>query len=242
MPCVAQLAGMLLLVAQPGPPWAQGPPPAPSQRADPPAALPSSGYLAADGGQSASKTFGAQWNGTALSSEPPDGIPKNPSPGTAPAPGGLVGDASRRPATPLAPPGADKKKTTAEGPRPLAPPAVVLKVAGALGLVLGLFFIVAWAMRRVSPASPPPLPAEVLEVLGRAPLAGRQQVHLIRLGRKLVLVSITPAGIETLTEVTEPEEVDRLAGLCRQAMPGSATAAFREVLQQVVGKAGGKAA
>lgn len=124
----------------------------------------------------------------------------------------------------------------------MAPPSSLLKVAGGLGAVLGLFLIVAWAMRRVAPANPPLLPSEVLEVLGRAPLAGRQQVHLIRLGRKLVLVSVTPAGVETLSEVTEPEEVDRLAGICRQAVPGSATAAFREVLQQVVGKAGGRAA
>ena len=147
-----------------------------------------------------------------------------------------------RGATPLAPPGPEKKKTGSDGQRSLAAPVSLLKVVGALGLVLGLFLIAAWAMRRVGPASPPLLPREVVEVLGRAPLAGRQQVHLIRLGRKLVLVSVTPAGIETLSEVSEPEEVDRLAGLCRQAVPSSATAAFREVLRQVVGTAEGRTA
>jgi len=69
-------------------------------------------------------------------------------------------------------------------------------------------------------------------VLGRAPLAARQQVHLLRCGRKLLLVSVTPAGAETLTEITEPEEVDRLAGLCRAAQPGSSTATFRRLLDQ----------
>ena len=54
---------------------------------------------------------------------------------------------------------------------------------------------------------------------GRAPLAGRQHVHLLRCGSKLLLVSVTPGGAETLTEVTDPAEVDRLAGLCRQAHP-----------------------
>jgi flagellar biogenesis protein FliO len=76
------------------------------------------------------------------------------------------------------------------------------------------------------------LPPEVFEVLGRAPLAARQQVHLLRCGRKLLLVSVTQAGTETLAEVTEPEEVDRLAGLCRQAHTQSATAAFRQVFGQ----------
>jgi hypothetical protein len=47
-----------------------------------------------------------------------------------------------------------------------------------------------------------------------------------------LLVSVTPAGAETLTEITDPAEVDRLAGLCRGAHPSSATAAFRHVLEQ----------
>ena len=57
-------------------------------------------------------------------------------------------------------------------------------------------------------------------------------MHLLRCGNKLLLVSVTPVGAETLTEVTDPIEVDRLAGLCRQAHPQSATATFRQVLNQ----------
>jgi flagellar biogenesis protein FliO len=108
----------------------------------------------------------------------------------------------------------------------------VVTVASSLAIVLGVFFLVAWALRRAAPAAATVLPGEVFEVLGRAPMASRQQVHLLRCGKKLVLVSVTPAGAETLTEVTDPVEVDRLAGLCRQAHPSSATAAFRQVLGQ----------
>jgi flagellar biogenesis protein FliO len=98
-------------------------------------------------------------------------------------------------------------------------------------VVLGLFFLFAWVMRRGVPGTVAPLPREVVEVLGRAPLAGRQQVHLLRLGGKLVLVSVTPAGAETLSEVTEPDEVQRLVGLCRQGHPASATSLFRHALE-----------
>jgi flagellar biogenesis protein FliO len=105
-----------------------------------------------------------------------------------------------------------------------------------LAVVLGVFFLVAWALRRagypLGKAAGTVLPGEVFEVLGRAPMTGRQQVHLLRCGNKLVLVSVTPAGAETLTEVTDPAEVDRLAGLCRQAHPQSATAAFRQIFAQ----------
>jgi len=111
-------------------------------------------------------------------------------------------------------------------------PGSAVTVVGALGLVLGIFLLTAWGIRRAAPQSLHPLPAEVFEALGRAPLAGRQQAHLLRLGNKLVLVSLSPAGAETLTEITDPVEVDRVAGLCRQTQPGSATAVFRQVFEQ----------
>ncbi len=115
---------------------------------------------------------------------------------------------------------------------------LIVTLGGSLALVLGVFFLIVWAVRCAAPRGLTVLPSEVVEVLGRAPLAGRQQLHLLRCGKKLILVSVTPAGAETLTEITEPEEVDRLAGLCQQARPNSATAAFRQVLRQLAGQNG----
>jgi flagellar biogenesis protein FliO len=104
---------------------------------------------------------------------------------------------------------------------------------GSLAVVLALFFVAAWVLRRANPQSAQALPSEVVELLGRAPLPGRQQMHLIRCGNKLLLVCLSPAGAETLTEITDPLEVDRLAGLCRQAHPQSATATFQQIMQQL---------
>jgi len=112
----------------------------------------------------------------------------------------------------------------------------VVTVGSSLAVVLGLFLVAAWVMRRGTPGAIPLLPGEVLEVLGRAPLAGRQQLHLIRLGARLVLVCVTPAGVETISEVTQSEEVQQLTALCRQARPSSATAAFRHVLERFSAK------
>jgi flagellar biogenesis protein FliO len=114
----------------------------------------------------------------------------------------------------------------------------VATLGGSLAVVLGLFFVVAWVMRRTASGTPALLPSEVVEVLGRAALAGRQQVHLIRLGAKLVLVSVSPTGIETLSEVTEADEVQRLVGLCRRNHASSATAVFRRVFEQFSGEPG----
>lgn len=112
----------------------------------------------------------------------------------------------------------------------------MLTTASSLAVVLGLFLVFAWMVRRAGPKGSTLLPGEVLEVLGRAPLALRQQVYLIRCGRKLILVHACPDNVETLTEITESEEVDRLLGLCRQSQPNSATAAFRQVFQQFAGE------
>ena len=57
-------------------------------------------------------------------------------------------------------------------------------------------------------------------------------MQLIRLGSKLVLLNVTPNGAEALAEVTDPGEVDRLAGLCQQQRPGSITDTFRQVLAE----------
>jgi len=95
-----------------------------------------------------------------------------------------------------------------------------------------LFFAFVWATRRSRPQSLAPLPSEVVESLGRVPLAGRQQMHLVRVGQKLILLSVTTGEARTLTEITDPVEVDRLAGLCRQSQPGSITATFRQVLSE----------
>ena len=101
-----------------------------------------------------------------------------------------------------------------------------------LFLVLGLFFLAAWMLKRGMPKGASLLPSEVVEVLGRAPLGGKQQVHLLRIGNKMLLVAISAGGAETLTEITDPLEVDRLAGLCQQQSPHSATNAFKQIFQQ----------
>jgi flagellar biogenesis protein FliO len=116
-------------------------------------------------------------------------------------------------------------------PATSAAPAIV-SMLGSLAIVLGLFFALVWFMRRGLPKGTRVLPSEIVEVLGRAPLAARQQMHVVRFGHKLLLVSVTASGAETLSEITEPAEVDRLAGICQQAQPNSATNAFRQVFRQ----------
>jgi flagellar biogenesis protein FliO len=108
----------------------------------------------------------------------------------------------------------------------------LLTASASLGIVLGLFLLVAWAVRRGMPKSAAFLPREAFEILGRAPLVGRQQAHLVRCGNKVLLLSISATTVETLTEITDPAEVDRLAGICNQHGATRGAASFRQVLGQ----------
>ncbi|MDA1053695.1 MAG: flagellar biosynthetic protein FliO [Planctomycetota bacterium] len=105
-------------------------------------------------------------------------------------------------------------------------------VLGSLSVVLAAFFVLVWLSRKTAPKGLAPLPGEVFESLGRAPLTARQQMQLIRLGNKLVLLSVTSTGAESLTEITDIDEVNRLAGLCQQGRSGSISETFRQVLSQ----------
>jgi flagellar biogenesis protein FliO len=126
------------------------------------------------------------------------------------------------------------------GPRKLVdfgiPMQSIYTVATALAIAIGAFLLFAWALRgssRGARGRRGMLPSDAVSVLGRVALTGKQMAELLRVGNKLVLVAITPAGAETITEVTDPVEVDRLMGICRQTDRFSTTKAFEQVFQQM---------
>ena len=109
-----------------------------------------------------------------------------------------------------------------------------LGTAGAgLAIVVGLFLLCALLMRRSGPKPTSPLPKEAVAVLGRVPLAASHFAHLLQFGNKLVLVSVGPDSVTSLSEVTDPNEVNRLLGLCTRNHKQSTTAEFHQVLEEL---------
>jgi flagellar biogenesis protein FliO len=107
-------------------------------------------------------------------------------------------------------------------------------IATGLTIVVGAFLIFVWVLRRgIQGRRQGMLPADAVSVLGRVPLSTRQFAELLRVGNKLVLVALMPGGAETLTEVTDPAEVDRLVGMCKAREPYSTTKAFEQVFQNL---------
>lgn len=120
-----------------------------------------------------------------------------------------------------------------EGSKAPTPSAAVGTVVSSLAIVLGLFAGLVWFTKRFAPTGTGTLPKEAVELLGRAPLAGRQSMQLVRVGNRLLLVALSATGAQTLTEITDAVEVERLSALCQRRRPDSASASFSRVLGQL---------
>lgn len=160
----------------------------------------------------------------------PDGPATAPARhGLPPTPGaGRIASAGDKP-LPLTPP----RRTVGEAPTRThsnSSTRALSTVISSVAVVLGLFALLVWCSRRTRPRSRSALPGEVVETLGRAPLNGRQEMQLVRVGNKLLLLSVTATAAETLTEITEPDEIERLAALCRQYSGDGISASLREMV------------
>lgn len=91
------------------------------------------------------------------------------------------------------------------------------------GLFLVVFGGCSWWIRRHGPARLRPLPGEVLEVLGRRSLEPRVNLHLVRCGQRILVLGAGPDGVRTLSEITDPVEVDLLSGACQRKSEGGET-------------------
>ncbi|TXT16491.1 MAG: flagellar biosynthesis protein FliO [Planctomycetota bacterium] len=81
--------------------------------------------------------------------------------------------------------------------------------------VVGLIVVGARWLKTRGPTATRGLPSEVFEVLGRKAIDPRTSVVMARCGSRLLVLSLSPHGLSTLAEITDPVEIDCLAGLCR---------------------------
>ncbi|HOF17697.1 MAG TPA: flagellar biosynthetic protein FliO [Phycisphaerae bacterium] len=92
------------------------------------------------------------------------------------------------------------------------------RTLAALAIVVGLIFLLRWVLRRMG--SPAAARRGPMEVIARTTVSGRQQLLLVRLGERLLVVGSGPEGMTSLGEVRDPAEV---AALTRSAEAGRAS-------------------
>jgi len=123
-----------------------------------------------------------------------------------------------------------EKETGIRWTNKLAKPELtpLFSVGGSLFIVIAAFFLLAALLRKVSPAGHRPLPKEAFECLGRYHLTQKHPLQVLRMGNRIVLVSVMPDGVSTLAEITDPDEVVSFLGLCRRREGNSASEIFRK--------------
>lgn len=108
-------------------------------------------------------------------------------------------------------------------PDPAAPPMIsgtpskpqsldYPRVLAALGIVIGLIFVLRWFGRFFFPATGGRGKSRAVEVISRSPLSPKQQVMLLRVGRRLIVVGDSGSQMNPLCEITDPDEVAALVG------------------------------
>jgi flagellar biogenesis protein FliO len=100
----------------------------------------------------------------------------------------------------------------------------------ALAVVLGAIFVSHQVWKRVGMPGAPGRGSGALQVVSRLTIAPRQQVLLLRVGRRLVLVANTGTQMNSLCEIGDPEEAALLLGQTAVEREGSVTNSFSAVL------------
>jgi flagellar biogenesis protein FliO len=105
-------------------------------------------------------------------------------------------------------------------------------VVKALGLVLGLFFGALWVARRGGWKPQPVTESSLFQALGEFPLASRRKATIVKFGQRLLVLAESPRGIEKITEVTDPVEVERVMAMCQPQLGGGPVGTVQDWMRQ----------
>lgn len=95
------------------------------------------------------------------------------------------------------------------GAAPSATPASgvdVTRVVMALAAVIGLILVLRWCVRRIAPGAMGKQ-SRAVQVLARCHASHKQQILIVQVGRRLLVVGESAQGMNTLSEITDPDEV-----------------------------------
>lgn len=106
-------------------------------------------------------------------------------------------------------------------------PASWMRTASSLAVVLGVFFLLIWVVRRSR--APSDTGDQLFHTLGRVSLLGKQ-AHIVQFGDKLLLLAKTATGLEKLAELSRPDEVARITSLCHAGNSSTLTRSVSQVL------------
>ncbi|MAT16743.1 MAG: hypothetical protein CMJ46_15910 [Planctomyces sp.] len=125
--------------------------------------------------------------------------------------------------------------TATENKLSLASPA---KLFTAVMFVVFLILLTAKFWKKHIPGASIPIPAESMTVLGERKLNKNHSICLVRLGSRVLVLGASADGLRTLSEITDPVEIDFLSGMARSTQPDSV---FTSALGSFMKKSGAAA-
>jgi flagellar biogenesis protein FliO len=100
----------------------------------------------------------------------------------------------------------------------------------ALAVVVGAIFLTQKVWKRMGLPGAGGRASGALQVVSRLSVSPKQQVMLLRVGRRLVLVANNGAQMSPLCQIDDPEEAAAILGATATEQPTSASASFSAVL------------
>jgi len=102
----------------------------------------------------------------------------------------------------------------------------IVRIGAALIGVVSLIFLLQWGAKGLLGNKPGSRASGAISVVARSNIAPRQQLLLVQVGRRLVLVGNTGAAMNALCEINEAGEVSELLGKLATEKSGSIARTF----------------
>jgi len=106
------------------------------------------------------------------------------------------------------------------------------RVAGAMAIVIGLIFVLRWGGQRIFNPGSARGTTRSIQVLARSPVAPRQQIMLLQVGKRVIVVGDSAGQMTSLCEITDGDEVAALVGQIRDEKIDSSTRAFGSIFRR----------
>jgi flagellar biosynthetic protein FliO len=95
------------------------------------------------------------------------------------------------------------------------------RVCYSLAIVVGLVLILRWVARRFLPGAATPRATSAVRLLARTPVGPKQQILLVAVGRRVLVIGDTGQQMTRLSDISDPEEVAALTAHLTHAGSGS---------------------
>ena len=102
----------------------------------------------------------------------------------------------------------------------------------AMAVVIGVIIALRYAIGLLYPSVRAGRGSRAIRVLTRTPIAPRQQVMLLQVGRRVIVVGESGGNLSSLATITEPDEVAELIGQVDNAESPAAAGKFRSLFGQ----------